>query len=175
VKFPKKRKEATPGLEDHFRREIKAARKVLGLTQAQLAQRAEAFGFRADQTIVARIERGERGLGLDEAAALAGALGMSLVDVIAGAPVHAHRADMPEDYETVARGRELDNQVRALRNAIAHMTVSLTQANALVERAYLETADPRIAAAAREIDEGSRKYNESKAKEGAGSVGEAEA
>jgi transcriptional regulator with XRE-family HTH domain len=155
---------ASPRLEDEFRRQVRAVRKAKGLTQAQLGERAEAFGFRADQTIIARIERGERGLGLDEAAALALALGMSLVDLIAGAPV----PEPGTESSATVREREVENQARALRNAMAHMTATLAQANALVDAAcgdgtmvrqameHVATVDPIIAAAmaySRDLDE----------------------
>jgi transcriptional regulator with XRE-family HTH domain len=167
--------EPRPGLEDAFRGYVRTVRNARGLTQTQLGRRAEAFGFRADQTTIARIESGARGVGLNEAAALSLALGISLVDIIAGAPVTVRPAEEPENYEAAARERELEDQARALRNAMAHMTATLTQANALVDAArgqdpetirrtleHFAEVDPIIAAALnepQEMDEGRPTHN----------------
>lgn len=59
------------GLEQTFAKRLRELREWLGVSQADLARRMTELGFRMHQTAVAKIERGERPLRLDEAGALA--------------------------------------------------------------------------------------------------------
>src|SRR5437867_934626 len=69
--------------ETVFREHLKAKRIALGRTQKDVARRAREFGFdEAHQPTIARIERGDRAIGLDEAAALARAVETPLIDML---------------------------------------------------------------------------------------------
>lgn len=66
-----------------FLQQMRLIRKSEACTQADLAQRVEAhLGHTIDASTIARIESGRRSLRLDEAVAIAKALGMRLDDML---------------------------------------------------------------------------------------------
>jgi transcriptional regulator with XRE-family HTH domain len=104
-----------PSFEEGFRQRLKAARERLHRSQADVARRAAAYGFEtAQQPTIARIEAGDRTIGLDEAAALAQAVEMSLADML-------WPSDRPpdDDADRAIREAEKDAQIIALQAEIA--------------------------------------------------------
>ena len=70
--------------EAAFARALAEKRPLLGMSQADLAQRIyETTGIKLDPTAITRLERGSRGLRLNEASAIAGALGTTVQDMLA--------------------------------------------------------------------------------------------
>src|SRR5438045_1738945 len=113
-----------PAFEDAFRNRLKEARKALGLTQVDVARRARAYGFEAaHQSTIAHIEAGSRGVGLDEAAALAWSVDRTLADMIARDSSPRDAAGEPNDeadeYARVLRERGYEIQLIATRGAVA--------------------------------------------------------
>ncbi|WP_406000738.1 helix-turn-helix transcriptional regulator [Streptomyces sp. NBC_00829] len=68
---------------DTFRNWFRTTRKEAGLSQQKVADALQAEGYAFSQTTVAKIERGDRPLRLDEAAAIARLFGTTL-DVALG-------------------------------------------------------------------------------------------
>ena len=66
--------------ESVFRRRLKEAREEARMSQRDLVQRLDAIGLSLNQSAIARIERGERHVSLDEAIAIAA--------VLDAAPIH---------------------------------------------------------------------------------------
>jgi transcriptional regulator with XRE-family HTH domain len=71
-----------------FGRQVEAARKRLHLTQAGLAKRLKELGINSHQATVARIETGGRRVSVDDALALAAALGVSPLHLLAASYTH---------------------------------------------------------------------------------------
>jgi transcriptional regulator with XRE-family HTH domain len=63
---------------------VRYARRLRGWNQAVLAKRLTELGVPTAQSTIARVERGKRGVSLDDAVALAVALDVSLTHLIAG-------------------------------------------------------------------------------------------
>ncbi len=76
-----------------FIRTVRAARNRRGWNQQQLAERLTELGVPTAQSTVARLEKGKRGVSLDDALALSVALDVSLMHMVAGAAV---------DYDEIA-------------------------------------------------------------------------
>ena len=70
-----------------FRWSVKTARKRRDWNQQQLAERLTELGVPTAQSTVARLEKGQRGVSLDEAVALGVALDVSLAHLIGGPAV----------------------------------------------------------------------------------------
>ena len=82
------------------------------ITQRALADRLANLGVHLHHTAIAKIEGGKRGVGLDEALAIAGALGVAPVHLIAPTGVHHPRIEVapaiqlnPSDLREWIRGR----------------------------------------------------------------------
>jgi transcriptional regulator with XRE-family HTH domain len=72
-----KKKQPAPSVTDTIGKELKWFRKGRRWTQQELSERLAQLGVTLDQSAIARIERGERAVSLDEAMVLALALGVS--------------------------------------------------------------------------------------------------
>jgi transcriptional regulator with XRE-family HTH domain len=64
---------------------VKKGRQLLGWNQQQLAERLTELGLTTGQPTIARIEKGKRGVSLDDAVALSIAVDIPLASMIAGA------------------------------------------------------------------------------------------
>jgi transcriptional regulator with XRE-family HTH domain len=69
-----------------FRERLREVRRLKGWTQQQLADVLTDAGLKLDATAVTRLERGTRGVALDEVVAIAAALGVSPLHLIV--PLH---------------------------------------------------------------------------------------
>ena len=101
------------GVEQHFSEHLRRVREARGMSQAELARLATAYGVPMRQQTVTRIENGRQSVTLDHAGALAMALGRPLVDML----------QPPEDTFTPAEleaalGEALDSEER-LRAEVA--------------------------------------------------------
>ena len=133
-----------PGYEAAFRQHLRAARQARGLTQGQLARRAEAFGFMVEQPAIARMESGIRSIGLDEAAALALALGLSLVEMVAPtAPTlpGIEGSEVSDDYARALREHETQIQLGTLRVQVARAAGNLAQVSGLLAQGVHDLLD----------------------------------
>jgi transcriptional regulator with XRE-family HTH domain len=97
-----------PGEVDYgavFARRLRQLRTAMKITQRQVAEQMGGHGFQMHQTTIAKIETGERAVQLDEAAAIAKVLGVSLQDLITELPSDelsealAHLANCQEQLE----------------------------------------------------------------------------
>lgn len=71
--------EANETTEQRFGRRMRRARERAGLTQAGIAEALAAGGLKVDPTAITRMEKGERGIRLNEARAIADVLGSSVL------------------------------------------------------------------------------------------------
>jgi transcriptional regulator with XRE-family HTH domain len=124
-------------------RQVRAAREMLQLSQADLARRLTDNGVRTHQATIARLERGERSISIDDAFAVFAVLGVEPQLLLSGAytgepiqvlPTHGPysptamlfwlRGDKQlrgldeEAYATVVPGRELHAR---LRRGVQHL------------------------------------------------------
>jgi transcriptional regulator with XRE-family HTH domain len=94
------REKAPTAVSRVFGKQVQAARERLRLTQADLAKRLEELGLPTHQATVARLETGGRRVSVDDALALAAALGVS--------PLHLFAASYTQDpvpvTPTIERG-----------------------------------------------------------------------
>ncbi len=70
---------------DAFASGVREARTIRGWTQVDLARHLAESGVRLDPTAITRLERGDRGVRIGEAVALAASLGLSIEDVLSRA------------------------------------------------------------------------------------------
>ena len=99
--------------ENVFRVNMHAVREMRGLTLAQLAEALAVRGFRTDQPSLSRMEKGKRGIRLNEAVAISGVLAVALPDMVdpTGRIYRAHeRLEELEAAVTSAR-QELADQI----------------------------------------------------------------
>ena len=106
--------------EEHFRKNLRARREALGVSQAALAEDLERLGYPLVQQTIAKIESGKRPVRLDEAVALARALDTSLDQL--------SHPTLPETSKDVRA------QLKALRGHVTELEERLP----LHERLYLE-------------------------------------
>lgn len=117
-----------PSTEWDFARACIVARARAGISQTELAQELAAHGVRIDGSAIARLENGRRNVRLNEAVAIARALGFPTVDAMV-------RPALPPDLElAAARGDELDAAWRAAQAVADHAA-----AVARVERLVADT------------------------------------
>ncbi|CAN5777902.1 hypothetical protein BH20ACT14_BH20ACT14_01740 [soil metagenome] len=80
-----KTRERTPAAVSRvFGRQVKEARRRLGLKQGELAKRLEELGVDMHQVTIARVESGERRVSVDDALAIAAALGVNPLYLFSG-------------------------------------------------------------------------------------------
>lgn len=70
--------------EQKFGQVMRALRTRAGFTQSQMAEQLLAFGIKVDTSAVTRMEKGTRGVRLNEAVAVARILCVSLPDILDG-------------------------------------------------------------------------------------------
>lgn len=133
-----------PGYEAAFRQQLRAARQARGLSQGKLARRAEAFGFMVEQPAIARMESGVRSIGLDEAAALALALDLSLVEMLAPATPTLPGiggSEVGDDSARALRERETQIQLGTLRVQVARAAERLAEVSGLLAQGVHDLLD----------------------------------
>jgi transcriptional regulator with XRE-family HTH domain len=86
--MPKAREKAPAAVSQVFGKQVQAARERLRLTQADLATRLARLGLPTHQATVARLETGGRRVSVDDALALAAALGVSPLHLFAASYTH---------------------------------------------------------------------------------------
>lgn len=67
---------------DVFRQRVREVRKLRGMTQAQLAAAVAALGVKMEEPAVMRLEKGTRGVSVDDVLAFSAALGVSPLSMI---------------------------------------------------------------------------------------------
>lgn len=98
--------------EARFRDAMKALREKQGLTQTDVARRLRERGLSFHQSTVAKVETGERPIRLDEAYAIADALGSQVGDMARGGAPAAAEWEVKDAYEeTMASYERLVNAV----------------------------------------------------------------
>lgn len=95
-------------------REMRRIRERLGITQQELAERMIKNGFRFHQTQVAKMERGERPIRVNEWIAIATALGMAPLDMLSAA-ISANVSKSKGSSQTIA---ELEREKVAIERRI---------------------------------------------------------
>ncbi|MFE4409084.1 helix-turn-helix transcriptional regulator [Streptomyces sp. NPDC056821] len=127
-----------PTAETNFVLRMRLLREARGISQAEVAARVTRLGVQLPQQTIARIEAGKRSLRLDEAEAIARALGSSLTEMSGRvvevtdaerqyAEAKQHRLELSEalrnaeaDFERHAlQTGELQQRVEALQSAYA--------------------------------------------------------
>jgi transcriptional regulator with XRE-family HTH domain len=121
--------------EQVFAAKLKQIRESLGLTQAGVAMIVrEQTGIDLDPTAITRIERGQRGIALGEACAIASALGFGVADML---KTNEH-----------ARVEKLELDIALLENELssARSTVALATERESALRSRLDDARSTLAA-----------------------------
>ena len=85
-----------PKPSEVFRARLREVRRLKGWTQADLASALAAAGMNLGESAITRMERGTRGLSLDEAVAIAAVLGVSPLHMI---------VPLDDDSAQIAPGR----------------------------------------------------------------------
>ena len=112
-----------PQLNEIFIRSMREIRKSEQITQVDLAARiSEALGYAIDGSGITRIEKGQRPLRLDEAAAIAMALGLRLQDMLPSELTLEEQIAELERDEAQAHA-ELNKLDQAYQEARASLTV----------------------------------------------------
>ena len=112
-----------PQLNEIFIRSMREIRKSEQITQVDLAARvSEALGYAIDGSAITRIEKGQRPLRLDEAAAIATALGMRMQDMLPSELTLEEQIAELERDEAQAHA-ELNKLDHAYQEARASLTV----------------------------------------------------
>ncbi|MDX3747489.1 helix-turn-helix transcriptional regulator [Streptomyces sp. AK08-02] len=111
-------------------REMRRIRERMGLTQLEVAERMLKNGFRFHQTQIAKMERGERPIRVNEWIAIATALGTSVQDMLAS-EIGARIGESPEKPLNLAElERERDAVHQRLRAAEDQLARARDQATA---------------------------------------------
>ncbi|HLS13152.1 MAG TPA: helix-turn-helix transcriptional regulator [Beutenbergiaceae bacterium] len=119
-------------------RDLRAAK---GLTQSEVAKLMVARGFSWRQTTVAKTEAAERPIRVNEAAALALSLGVSVLDLFSP-------GDSEEEYETLQAVLQADTAITVARQRVAEAEAALQ-----AERKKLDEAVAHEEQAARRFHE----------------------
>jgi len=127
-------------------REMRRIRERLGLTQLEVAERMLNNGFRFHQTQIAKMERGERPIRVNEWIAIATALGTTPQDMLASA-IGAHIGESPQKRLSRA---ELEWQRDAMHQRLRAAEDSLSRARE--HHAATRAARDAAEAAAREAE-----------------------
>ncbi|MDX3497228.1 helix-turn-helix domain-containing protein [Streptomyces turgidiscabies] len=111
-------------------REMRRIRERMGLTQLEVAERMLKNGFRFHQTQIAKMERGERPIRVNEWIAIATALGTTVQDMLAS-EIGASIGESPEKPLSLAElERERDAVHQRLRAAEDELARARTHATA---------------------------------------------
>jgi transcriptional regulator with XRE-family HTH domain len=81
-----------PNIEAEFGERVRVLREALGRSQEAVASRMRELGHEWHQTTLSRVEKGQRGISLDESYCLAAVLGQHLRDFLEEAPGELQRA-----------------------------------------------------------------------------------
>lgn len=122
---------------DVFRHQMRERRDALGMTTQQLADRLEDLGMPLSATTITKIEKDHRGVALDEALAVAVALGVPL-------PLLLTPSSWEEDYPITPRmevppGRALNWLVRG--EPLGDTDIQRWRSGAEPLQSFLEAAD----------------------------------
>lgn len=111
-----------------FARRVRQLREAAKIPQTKLAERLAERGVKIDPTSITRIEKGTRGIRLDEAVAIADVLGVPL-------------------EETLLPGRSMIDQIRHLEGRISEQeaTVRLLETTIPANRKLLADLKRRLA------------------------------
>ena len=147
--------------EENFRKNLRARREAIGLTQAELAARLQRLGHAFVQQTVAKIESGNRPIRLDEAVALALATECSLDELASPllpetpeavrAALKAARQRLAEEEREFPKRERLLEEARAeyeeVQDAVGGYKLALVLARARVDElehrlAEIEKGEP---------------------------------
>lgn len=113
-----------------FIQSMREVRTSEGLSQVKLAARvSEILGRTLDGTAITRIEKGQRPLQLDEASAIAKALGMTLFSMIPSEHSVEEQIELleQEEAETQAGLDRLDEQRHEVRTSLTVLELQLQE------------------------------------------------
>ena len=138
-------KNLTDGLEDNLRKNMKAQREALGLTQSELAQRVTDAGLKGfHQTTIARIEKGERPLKAVEAITVARVLQTSVEFLVEG-PTSAFLRSLAVSLDEKARQISLDiGSLTGARLELARALDAIDRGEDVAGQALEESVDPML-------------------------------
>lgn len=138
--------------EDVFRAQVRQRRQVLGWSQQRVAEEMTKHGHAWHQTTVAKVEAGQRPIGLGEAVALGRVLGANISDMTSEA-AHNPEAQLLDlrqrelaildrrAVELHARLNEATDQEHAAREMAARADMALHAARDLAEGIRRELAE----------------------------------
>lgn len=121
--------------EHVFARRTRELRDRLGISQVQLATTLAARGVRIDPTSITRLERGTRGIRLNEAVAIARAFGQTVDEMLRPALPPAEQLSEAERQADLARWRAAQAvaEMEAARDRVDRLRAALDAPNELRE------------------------------------------
>lgn len=126
-------------------RRLTVLRHRAGLSQEDVARRVSAaLGRKLDRTAIGRIESGGRGVGFDEAIALAAAIGVSVTELV-GTPLAAN-IEWLEMHLRALREEERLAQDRLVASRVATAAAEETLETLLALEEAARSADPALRA-----------------------------
>ncbi|MDX2948174.1 helix-turn-helix domain-containing protein [Streptomyces caniscabiei] len=128
-------------------REMRRLRERLGITQQDIAARMIKDGFRFHQTQIAKMERGERPIRVNEWLSIAAALGTTPQEMLASA-LAANAEDSHQDQLTLAdlqeQKGEVEERMLRLREEVQQARNATLAARMAMEMAQVEARDAEM-------------------------------
>jgi len=120
-------------MDDYFRKQVRDERKSRGWTQAEMAKMLSEKGLPMHWTTIAKIEKGPRSVGIDEAAGIADLFGIS-VDALLGRRVRTRSDRIHALNAVVDTAYRSSTQVHQIRTALADRITDLSALDDLPAR-----------------------------------------
>lgn len=121
--------------EQTFARRARELREALGLSQTQLATTLALKGVKIDPTSITRLEKGARGIRLDEAVAIAGVLDQTVDEML--------RPALPPDEQLRQAEQQADRDRWRAARAVAEMEAAQVRLERLRKNLGTDPGDLR--------------------------------
>jgi transcriptional regulator with XRE-family HTH domain len=123
---------------------LRALREEAGMSQGEVADAMTRQGFPMHQTMIGKVEQNKRPVRVNEAAALAAILGLTLPDLLADPELDAVESTLRDELrEATARRLRAEAAYAQAKAALAEATVSVSAATAERVRADEDEREAR--------------------------------
>lgn len=128
--------------EERFISNMKRLRTMLGLSQAELAERIVALGGNMYQQTIAKLESGQRALRMVEADVIAAALGSTVSDMLRHRSNAIRRASAPSLDEIRSELKQVEDSLEqaTMRTEIATVELDAAHQNIVVKQVEADRA-----------------------------------